>query len=141
MSLEHAELFHAAEARKLNPEGKGEKKAAKAELAALEKQHSGHTLGLSEQLEELTGLESRITILGHLQRGGTPSAADRLLATRLGTACADYIHEGRFGVMVASRGEGIEAVPLEDVAGKNKLIPIDHPWIESARRVGTSFGD
>ena len=141
MSIEHAKLFHAAEAKKLNPEKKGEKKAAKVELAELEKQHSGHTLRLSTQLEELTGLESRITILGHLQRGGTPSAADRLLSTRLGTACADYINEERFGIMVASRGEGIEAVPLEEVAGKNKLIPIDHSWIVSARRVGTSFGD
>ncbi|RUM94486.1 MAG: 6-phosphofructokinase [Thiothrix sp.] len=141
MSIEYAKLFHAAEARKLNPQKKGEKKAAKIELAELEKQHSGHTLRLSTQLEELTGLESRITILGHLQRGGTPSAADRLLSTRLGTACADYINEERFGVMVASRGEGIEAVSLEEVAGKNKLIPIDHSWIVSARRVGTSFGD
>ena len=74
-------------------------------------------------------------------RGGTPSAADRLLATRLGTACADYINDGLYGVMVAARGEGHTAVPLEEVAGNKKLIPADHPWIESARRVGTSFGD
>ena len=141
MSEEHAALFHAAEAKKHNPEAKGEKKAAKAQLAQLEKRHSGHTLRLSTQLEELTGLESRITILGHLQRGGTPSAADRLLATRLGTACADFLNEGRYGVMVASKGEAIAAIPLEKVAGKNKLIPPDHPWVTSARHVGTSFGD
>ena len=52
----------------------------------MQAEHKGNTLRLAEDLEELTGLESRLTILGHLQRGGTPSAADRLLATRLGTA-------------------------------------------------------
>jgi 6-phosphofructokinase len=76
-----------------------------------------------------------------LQRGGTPSAADRLLATRLGTACADLIQSGVSGVMVAARGDGTEAMPLEDVAGSKKLVPLDHPWIESARRVGTNLGD
>jgi 6-phosphofructokinase 1 len=86
-------------------------------------------------------LESRVTILGHLQRGGTPSAADRLLATRLGSACADFIRQDRFGVMVAARGEGAEAVPLEQVAGRRKLIPADHPWVETARSVGTNLGD
>jgi len=91
-------------------------------------------------MSKRTGLEARLTILGHLQRGGTPSAADRLLATRLGTACADYIQQGISGVMVASRGEDSVAVPLEQVAGHKKLIPPDHPWIQSARRVGTNLG-
>ena len=95
----------------------------------------------SHQLEERTGLESRPTILGHLQRGGTPSAADRLLATRLGSACADLINAEVSGVMVAARGEGAEAMLLEDVAGHNKLVPLDHPWVVSARRVGTNLGD
>jgi len=99
------------------------------------------TLKLARQLEALTDLESRVTILGHLQRGGAPSAADRLLATRLGTACATLIQEGKYGVMVASRGEGTEAVPLEEVAGQRKIVPLDHPWLESARRVGTCLGD
>ena len=89
----------------------------------------------------MTGLESRITILGHLQRGGTPSAADRILATRLGTACADLIDAEIYGVMVAARGEKAVAIPLEEVAGKKNLVPPDHAWVESARRVGTSFGD
>jgi ATP-dependent phosphofructokinase / diphosphate-dependent phosphofructokinase len=99
------------------------------------------TLKLARQLEALTDLESRVTILGHLQRGGAPSAADRLLATRLGTACAGFIEAGQYGVMVASRGDGIEAVPLEEVAGHRKVVPMDHPWLESARRVGTCLGD
>lgn len=101
----------------------------------------GNSLHLAQQLEELTGLESRLTILGYLQRGGTPSAGDRLLATRLGTACADLIDKGRFGVMVAARGDGIKAVALKDVVGKRKTVPLDHDWIESARSVHTCFGD
>jgi len=99
------------------------------------------SLLLARRLEELTGLESRLTILGHLQRGGTPSAADRLLATRLGTACADLIHEGTYGVMVAARGEGTKAVPLSKVAGRRKTVALDHPWIQGARAVGTCLGD
>ena len=70
----------------------------------------------------LTHLEARVTILGYVQRGGTPSVADRLLATRLGTACAGFIHEGVFGVMVAARGDGVKAVPIEEVAGKLKTV-------------------
>ena len=96
---------------------------------------------LAKQLELLTGLEARVTILGHLQRGGIPSAADRLLATRLGTACTDLIDQGHYGVMVAARGEGTKAVKLEDVAGKVKTVPSDHPWILSARHIGTNMGD
>lgn len=141
MSKQHAERFHAAEARKLKPKDKADKKQAKAELEALNAEHLGHTLKLSSQLEELTSLESRVTILGHLQRGGIPSAADRLLATRLGSACAELIAQGTYGVMVASRGEDAVPVPLDQVAGNRKLIPPDHSWIEAARRVGTNLGD
>jgi 6-phosphofructokinase 1 len=64
-----------------------------------------------------------------------------LLATRLGTACADYIKKGEFGIMVAARGHNSEAVPLKDVAGRTKLVPLEHSWIESARSVGTCMGD
>jgi 6-phosphofructokinase 1 len=103
--------------------------------------YAERTLRLARQLEKLTGLEARPTILGHLQRGGTPSAADRLLATRLGTAAADLIHARQYGFMVAARGESSAAVALEDVAGQVKTVPQDHPWVISARGVGTSFGD
>lgn len=96
---------------------------------------------LAWELQELTGLESRVTALGHLQRGGTPSPTDRLLATRLGTRCAELLAEGHYNVMVAVRGEQCVPVPLEEVAGGRKVVPPDHPWIVSARRVGTSFGD
>ncbi len=101
----------------------------------------GSTMRLAEILEGLTGLEARVTILGHLQRGGAPSASDRILATLLGTACAKLIHKDVSGVMVAARGEGTAAVPLEEVAGKIKYVPLDHSWIDSARRVGTCLGD
>ena len=99
------------------------------------------SMRLARRLEELTGLESRVTSLGHLQRGGVPSPTDRLLATRLGTTCARLISEGRYGVMVAVKGDDCVPVPLKEVAGKRRIVPLDHPWIESARLVGTSFGD
>jgi 6-phosphofructokinase 1 len=122
-------------------ENKKNKKTKENEPEDSEIVYADRTIKLAQQLESLTGLEARVTILGHLQRGGTPSAADRLLATRLGTAAADLIAEGHYGVMVAARGESTEAVPLEDVAGKVKVVPVDHSWVESARRVGTNFGD
>ena len=141
MSREDAHGFWAAEQKKEKARGKVQRKAANLELNALGAKHAGNTMRLARQLEELTHLESRVTILGYVQRGGIPSAADRLLATRLGTACVDLIREGVFGVMVAARGDGTEPVPLEKVAGKLKTVPLDHPWVESARRVGTCFGD
>ncbi len=131
-------LQAAEETRKANK--KAGKKAEEADYTA-ELVYATRTLDLSRQLEALTGLEARVTILGHLQRGGTPSAADRMLATRLGTAAADLIEQERYGVMVAARGEGTEPVELEEAAGKVKTVPPDHPWVQSARRVGTNFGD
>ncbi|MBT8128334.1 MAG: 6-phosphofructokinase [Gammaproteobacteria bacterium] len=144
VSMDEAEQVRTARQRLQNAIDLDDKKArkqAKEAIRAMEAGRGDHTLKLAHQLEERTGLESRPTILGHLQRGGTPSAADRLLATRLGTACADLVQTGVSGVMVAARGEGTEAMPLEDVAGRKKLVPLDHPWIESARRVGTNLGD
>ena len=140
MSVQDAAIM--AEAEKRVADAKGEKKeAAEEELEQLEREHIGNTVRLAAQLEEMTGLESRLTILGYLQRGGAPSAADRLLATRLGTRCAMLIDQGRYGVMVAVRGESCKPVPLEKVAGKLRLVPPDHPWVDSARAVGTALGD
>jgi 6-phosphofructokinase 1 len=103
--------------------------------------HGAHTLKLAKDLEALTRLESRVTILGYQQRGGTPSAEDRILATRLGSACATLVQEEASGVMLAARGDKAVPVALEDVVGKIKTVPLNHSWIECARRVGTSFGD
>src|SRR6201998_377307 len=141
MSLEDARAFKLAENKRERARTLHDKKEAKVELAALEQRHTGNTMRLAKQLEELTHLESRVTILGYVQRGGTPSSADRILATRLGSACGDLINEGHFGVMVAARGDGTEPVPLEKVAGKRKAVPVNHPWIETARHVGTCMGD
>lgn len=130
--------------KKAQAKEKGDSKAQKKAVEALKefaKQRNTNTLRLTEELEKMTGLESRLTILGHYQRGGTPSAADRMLATRLGSACVDYIMEGKFGVMVAVSGEGTKTVPLEEVVGNKKLVPLDHPWLRAARNVGTCLGD
>ncbi len=140
-SVDDARALIAAESRAGRAKDPVAKEAAQAEVRLLEIQHQGNTLRLAAQLEQLTGLESRVSILGYVQRGGTPSPIDRLLATRLGTAAADLVAAGTYGVMVAARGDGTEAVPLEEVAGRRKLVPVDHPWVASARHVGTCLGD
>ncbi len=116
-------------------------RAAKAHLANVEDEQREHTFKLARELEAATGLESRVTILGYVQRGGIPCATDRLLASRLGTAAAHAVASGQFGVMVAARGEGTELVPLQEVAGQLKLVPTDHEWILTARTLGTGLGD
>ncbi len=116
-------------------------RAARAHLANVEDTQREHTFKLARELEAATGLESRVTILGYVQRGGIPCAADRLLASRLGTAAAHAVEKGQFGVMVAARGEDTELVPLAEVAGQLKLVPTDHEWILTARKLGTGLGD
>jgi len=96
---------------------------------------------LAKELQERIGLETRVTVLGHLQRGGSPTPTDRLLATRLGTKCAELIDKDTYGVMVAVKSDNCVPVPLGDVAGNLKPVPVDHSWIKSARLVGTAFGD
>jgi len=110
-------------------------------MAELKKKYTGQTLLLANRLEETTGIESRITILGYLLRGGAPSARDRVLATHLGTCAADLVAEDAFGVMVGYRDGDAVSIPLGDVVGKEKSVPLDHPWIIGARHVGTVFGD
>ncbi len=141
MNIPDAAELESIENKRAKAKNKDEKKKAKLALLEWEARHAGNTLRLSKELEELTRLECRVTILGYVQRGGTPSAVDRLLATRLGTACATLINEKAFGIMVAARGEGTEPVPLEKVAGRRKSVPLDHPWIKSARLVDTTLGD
>ena len=121
---------------------KDEKKQGKliSTINAFQANHATNTLRLSAQLEALTRLESRLTILGHLQRGGAPTATDRILATRLGTACVAAIDEKRFGCMVAVKGESTELVKLSEVVGKRKVVPLDHPWVRAALETGTCLG-
>ncbi len=141
VSHHDAVAFAAAARRKKSAKTKAEKQGAKEELIGLSARHAGNTWRLAKQLEELTHLEARVTILGYVQRGGTPSAGDRLLATRLGTTCVELIQDNVFGVMVAARGEGTKPVPIAEVAGNLKTIPLEHSWIQTARHVGTSLGD
>ena len=96
---------------------------------------------LSRRITELTGIETRETVLGYIQRGGTPSPMDRVLATRYGSAAADLIAKRDFGKMVALRNNDITSVPLADVAGKVKLIDPDNTMVLKARNMGTSFGN
>lgn len=96
---------------------------------------------VARQIQKLTGFEARVTSLGHVQRGGTPSSADRLLCTALGSTAATLLAKGHDNCLVAVRGHEYVPVPIEESAGKLKLIPLDHQWIESARLIGTCMGD
>ncbi len=102
--------------------------------------HPSIAYELAAALGQKAGQEVRVTIPGHYQRGGQPSPYDRILATRFGTAAADLIRQGRFGVMVGMQSDHVVPVPLADVAGKLKLVPPESPVIASARSLGTSFG-
>lgn len=115
--------------------------AAKSHYQRIEDEHRENSFRLARDIEAATGLESRVTILGYVQRGGTPVAADRLLGSVIGVAACDMILDGQRGITVASRCEGAEAVPLDEVAGHDALVPHDHPWVQTARAVGTSLGD
>jgi 6-phosphofructokinase len=95
---------------------------------------------LARNLQRLTNTEARVTSLGHVQRGGVPSAADRLLTTRLGVRAVELLAEGVYNVMVAVRGAECVPVPLESVVGRRKQVPLDHEWIRTARRLGTCLG-
>ncbi len=99
----------------------------------------GNVIG--SQVEELTGLETRVAVLGHLQRGGSPTPFDRILATRFGTKAADLVAAGQFGRMVSLKASEITSVPLAEAVGSLRLVPPGGALVASARAVGTSFGD
>jgi ATP-dependent phosphofructokinase / diphosphate-dependent phosphofructokinase len=141
MSHADAKVYRALVETKAHAGKKTEKEAAVAELLAFQTGQNGRVMQLTQTLEKLTGLESRVTILGYVQRGGTPSATDRLLATELGTAATALISEGTNGVMVAYHNRRTEPVPLENVVDHLRTVPLDHTWIETARCVGTCLGD
>ncbi len=96
---------------------------------------------IAESIQSYTGIETRETVLGYIQRGGSPTPMDRILATRYGSFAAQCIAEGKFGTMVAVRDNDLTTVPLEDVGGKLRLVDKDHPLISKARKMGVSFGD
>jgi len=95
---------------------------------------------IATEIEEQTGIECRVTILGHVQRGGTPTPLDRLLATRFAVKAMELVEERCYNHMVAFQGGETVPVPIEKVAGRQRLVPLDSPLIKTARSVGTSLG-
>ena len=111
---------------------------------------------VAKQLEELTGLESRCTVLGYMQRGGTPTAFDRVLSTKYGSKAMELALEGKFNVLTVIKDGKLDCVPLEDVVGNNKTIGavsgntaesnirkvnMDHDLVKTARNIGICLGD
>jgi ATP-dependent phosphofructokinase / diphosphate-dependent phosphofructokinase len=141
LSQENAAFFEATHQANIRMRTGADRERIAAQIEQIHNRRKDNVPMLASRLEQATGLETRTTILGYLLRGGIPSTADRILATQLGSYCVSLISEGKCGVMVGLRRGRIEPVPLEEVAGKHKLIPLDHAWIESARRVGTNLGD
>jgi 6-phosphofructokinase 1 len=100
---------------------------------------AGHRVAAA--LEQLTGKETRTVVLGHLQRGGSPTAFDRVLATRFGGKAVELLINGEQDKMVAFDPPDIVAVPLEDVVGKTRNVPPQFDVVRTARSIGVSFGD
>lgn len=96
---------------------------------------------LGEQIEKITGLETRTVVMGHLLRGGPPTPFDRILATGLGARAVDMIEGKQFGYMVGVKAGHIVTVSLKEVAKGIKTVPLNHPLVKAARSLGTCFGD
>lgn len=96
---------------------------------------------LARRLQQLTGVEARVTSLGHVQRGGSPTPFDRLLCTRFGTKAGELLAAKHYNIMVGLKGNGCVPVPLKKVAGVKRIVPVDHDWIKTARLVETCLGD
>jgi 6-phosphofructokinase 1 len=92
-------------------------------------------------IAEKTELETRVTVLGHLQRGGSPTPFDRILATKFGALACKLAAEGKYGAMVALQGTEVVSVPIKEAIAQLKLVPLNHQMIDAAKSVGTSFGD
>jgi ATP-dependent phosphofructokinase / diphosphate-dependent phosphofructokinase len=110
-------------------------------VEAASKRLGGIADKLARQIAEATGHETRALVLGHLQRGGSPNAFDRQIALRFGAAAVRAVADEKFGTMIAIDEEGIHAVPLDEVVGRVKLVPIPCDTVDTARELGTSFGD
>lgn len=127
-----------AEGAKSKEESKLSKKELKLKRIE-EKISAGYRI--SEELNNISDYESRVSVLGYLQRGGGPAGYDRVLATQFGTKGAELLNKGEYNKLVAAKGLDVVAVPLEDIAGKTKLVPHNHMSIKSARLTGIGFGD
>jgi ATP-dependent phosphofructokinase / diphosphate-dependent phosphofructokinase len=96
---------------------------------------------VAQQLQHTMKKETRCVVLGHLQRGGAPTAFDRVLATRFGGKAVELLCGGVFGRMVANNPPDIVPIPLADVVGKTKTVPLDYDLLRTARAIGVGFGD
>jgi len=96
---------------------------------------------VADEVEKRTRLESRHIVLGHIQRGGTPTAFDRVLATMLAHHAVELLMQGRFGQLSVLKDGQVDSVPIEAIAGTIKTVPLDHPLVRAARAIGTCFGD
>lgn len=99
------------------------------------------TTRIAKQIEEMTGRETRVCVPGHMLRGGSPSAYDRVLATKFGVHAAQLISQEKYGYAVAMVNEIVTENPLPEIAGKTKLVPPDHQLVQTAKDIGISFGD
>ena len=95
---------------------------------------------VANKIEEMTNIDTRVTVLGHVQRGGAPSAFDRILSTRLGIEAVHMVHRKEFGMMACLRTPDIKSVPLAE-ASKTRKVPLDDSRIQAARSIGVCFGD
>jgi ATP-dependent phosphofructokinase / diphosphate-dependent phosphofructokinase len=102
---------------------------------------AGVANSIASVLREMLGKEIRVTVLGHVQRGGSPTPFDRILGTRMGVHAADLVARGEFGRMVCLRGNKIESVPLEEALAEIKFVDPKSEIVYAARAVGTTFGD
>jgi 6-phosphofructokinase 1 len=96
---------------------------------------------VAAELERMTGQESRYVVLGHLQRGGAPTAFDRTLATRFGGKAVELLKRGVYGRMVANNPPDLVPIPLADVVGRTKTVPLDYDLLATARALGVALGD
>jgi 6-phosphofructokinase 1 len=96
---------------------------------------------LAHEIQKRTGVETRNTVLGHVQRGGTPVSDDRILATRFGHAAMDCLVQGKFNQLVVMKGGNVDTVDIMSIAHRQRTVPADDPLVRAAREVGTSFGD
>ena len=139
--VEEPEAEEKSEKKKDKKKDKGKKKSKSAESVLEEGADGRAGLVVAKAISKRVDMETRVTVLGHLQRGGIPTPFDRVLASRFGTYAAEMLSRGEYNSMVAMKGSSVTSVPLADVAGKTKLVPPDHPLIGTARRIGTNFGD
>ncbi len=135
----HFTIIAAAEGAMTVEEAGMKRKDREAERA--KRQFRSVSMDIAAQLEELTGVECRTVIPGHMQRGGSPCAYDRVLSTQFGVHAARLIKEGRFGLTVALKNGGITENKLEDVAGKPKPVDKDDQIVKAARNINIAFGD